>query len=712
MNYADSIESVSMFRYPAIYLLIFFILSSSISAQNQFSTLSGKITDESNSPLAGVSISIVGTKLGTISLNDGTFVFDKLDEGTYTLQFSFIGHETVVKKNVQVKTNKREFLSIVLRARDIEMKGIDIIRDATHQSQEDTRISVQKMDPRDAKILPGAAEDVLRSLQAMPGVLAPNDFSSQLIIRGSGPDQNLIVMDEVEVFNPYRLYGAVSMFNPETVTDINLLTGGFPAKYGNRLSAVLDVVNREGKRDNIIFGNINTSLTNANIVFEGTAPFGVNGSWLLSSRRTYYDLIIGPIARNAGLVSGDVAFPNFGDIQTKFVFGPFENHRFIINGVTSRDGVDVITGENRKSPDSVAVLNSTINNIISASWYYTPTNRTLNKFVLSWYDNHGKTEFDGKFLDPVLNRDEFTGPQNDSIKAFARLFGISVNSSFTLRKYSVKDEFTYELDGHLLESGLGFDYITADIFFNLDMSPELKKIIESNPRGSAIIQNTVQSQQYTKTFLYAQDRIKVHESFYLQPGLRFDYYDILKKAYISPRINASYAIDALTTLRAAWGLYYQSPGYEKLFDQTQFFDFNKSNLSDLRAERAVHYILGIDRWITLEWSGKFEMYFKRFDDLLVQRKVQGSTWSVQPIDGADLRKTNGWSSPIQVSYDSLTTTPVNGSYGEAYGFELTFEKRNIEKSTRLSGWITYSLAWAQRYRDGYVIPFNYDQRHD
>ena len=116
------------------------------------------------------------------------------------------------------------------------------------QQQNDTRTSLIDLNPRNAKILPGAAEDVFRTLQSLPGILAPNDFSSQLIVRGSGPDQNLIMMDDIEIFNPYRLYGVVSMFNPDAVSDVNLISGGFPAKYGDRLSAVLDVTNREGDK--------------------------------------------------------------------------------------------------------------------------------------------------------------------------------------------------------------------------------------------------------------------------------------------------------------------------------------------------------------------------------------------------------------------------------------------------------------------------------
>ena len=190
---------------------------------------------------------------------------------------------------------------------------------------------------------PGAAEDVLRSLQALPGVTSVSDFSSQLVVRGSGPDQNLILIDDFEVLNPYRLYGFVSMFNPETVSDISLQTGGFSAQYGDRFSAVLDVKNREGRTDVPVGGKVNTSLTNMNVILEGRVP-GTPGSYLFSARRTYYDLILGPVLKSAKLVQGDVALPNFRDLQGKIVMPLGGTHKLLFNLFTSRDGVELVSG--------------------------------------------------------------------------------------------------------------------------------------------------------------------------------------------------------------------------------------------------------------------------------------------------------------------------------------------------------------------------------
>ncbi len=101
------------------------------------------------------------------------------------------------------------------------------------------------------------------------------------------------------------------MFNPDAVEDVSLISGGFPAKYGDRLSAVLDVTNREGSKTKSITGSINASIVQANLVLEGKNPFSLKGGWLFNSRRTYYDLIIEPFVKSAGLVDDNTSFPKF-----------------------------------------------------------------------------------------------------------------------------------------------------------------------------------------------------------------------------------------------------------------------------------------------------------------------------------------------------------------------------------------------------------------
>jgi hypothetical protein len=185
----------------------------------------------------------------------------------------------------------------------------------------------------------------------------------------------------------------------------------------------------------------------------------------------------------------------------------------------------------------------------------------------------------------------------------------------------------------------------------------------------------------------------------------------LDKAYVAPRASLSYALDKLTTIRLNWGIYYQSPGYEKLLDTGILYDLSKKYTSRLDAEKAIHYIVGIDRWITNEWNLKLDGYYKDFSNLIVQKVVQGSNYYTEPVPGKDTRFSSGWTRPITITGDSLTQIPVNGSYGEAYGLEFFLAKKNIMNNNRFSGWISYSLAYANTFEDDKEYPFRFDQRH-
>lgn len=672
----------------------------------QSGSVKGKVTD-GTSPIPSVNVLIIGENFGTATGVDGHYTLTQIPAGEYELRFSAVGYETKFA-DIEILPNKTLELNIELNSKMIEIGEVQVTG-LKQQQLSDTRTSLLDLNPRSAKILPGAGEDVLRTLQSLPGVLAPNDFSSQLVVRGSGPDQNLIIMDNIEVFNPYRLYGVISMFNPDAVSDVNLISGGFPAKYGDRLSAVLDVTNREGDSKKYFSGSINASIIDANVIFEGKNPFNLNGSWLFSTRRTYYDLIIEPFVKNAGLVDENVTFPNFHDFQTKIVFGPFNGHKFLVNGIYSRDGVDVLSAENRKTPDSVDVFNVTKNDIIGLSWHYAPNKFLLNRLIVSWYKNSGATNFDSQVLDPSLNREDFKQVIPDTLVPY--LLNFKFNADFSFRKYSIDDKFTYLWGENVFEAGGGIDFMQTLVNFKFRLDPELEAIFSSNPNFSAVLSDLSNTRNYNRYRLYAQNNFKINERLFIQPSLRLDYYDILDKVYLAPRISFSYGLDEITTLRAVFGLYYQSPGYEKIVDQGVLFDFADKYTKQLSAESATHSVLSIERWLSSEWSLRLEGYYKGFDNLIKQKQVQGSRYFTEKIPGRDPRYLSGWTRPITVLGDSITQVPINDSYGESYGLEFFLSKRNIMNESRFSGWIAYSLAWADRFEDNEKLPFRFDQRH-
>lgn len=708
-------------RYTILTIILFFIFQSGnfvlAQADSGHAELRVIVTNEKSRKLSNVFITVKNVesrirdsvKTGL----SGTHDF-KLKPGRYELAVTLEGFIPYEEELLLKKNEKRE-VNAVLSDRIYTTEQIDV-EGVFKQSQSDLRTSLFNVTPKNIKILPGAFEDVMRSLKSLPGISSPNDFTSQLVIRGSGPDQNLIIMDEVEIFNPYRLYGLVSMFNPETLSDINLITGGFPAKYGDRLSAVLDVLNREGTRDRAFSFMTNINIASANLIVQGRNPLEIPGSWIVSSRRTYYDLILGPFARKQKLITDDSSFPSFEDLQMKFAFGPFGKHKFIVNGIFSRDGVEIIPGPERDNPDSTNVNDETINNVVSLGWHYIPTKNFISKTTLSWYKNKGDNDFEGDILDPLIDRENLSPEQRDSLKAIGALLGFDFASKYTFRKYSLGNRSVYIHGNNKYEFGAGIDMIKTDLTYTLDMDDNFKAFISSFPGMQALLGDfDIEGNENYRANAFAQGRFQIKDKFFYQPSFRLDYYSYLKTIYVSPRINFGYIINPLTTIRSAIGVYYQSPGYEKLVDNMTFYDLKSEYGDRLKAERSIHFVLGLDRWLNNEWQFRVEAYYKKFDNLINQQRIQAKKYEFYLIDPNNQdpnyikNPLNWYRSSEKLPYDSIATTPVNGTTGDAYGIEFSLEKKYTSPTTRLSGWVNLSLSKATRERDDLSYTYRFDQ---
>ena len=700
-----------MMRFFHIKILTGFllVLNAAFGHVSLAGSIAGKVSDKDDGmPLQHATVILQGSNLDTkfTATTDsvGHFEFIGVSTDSYTLHVRLLGYEEETLIGLRVDGGSQLQLEIRMEESIIPLDEIRVTGQGG-KSREDIRVSVHSLRPARAKRIAGVGEDVFRALQAYPGVLSPNDFVSQLVVRGSGPDQNLILMDDIEIFNPYRLYGMISMFNPDAISGVNLITAGFPAKYGDRLSAVLEVSNKEGDRTIPIGGSMNASITNANLVLQGSSPFNTTGSFLLSARRTYYDLILGPIAKNAGLVKGDVAFPNFADVQAKLVVEPTEGHKLLFNGLASKDAVSILSGPERESPDSISINDGTRNDLLGVAWHFLPSKKLLSKFVLSWYRNRGDSDFGGSILDPSLNREFYENGDTLGIRFFQAQF----TSHYAFSKYSVGEALSWSAKNHLLETGIGINFINSSVRWHFVPDEIFEAILQA--RNVAYPFDIVQTKTYNKSFFYAQDRMKVTEGFMLQPGLRIDYYSLLTTWALQPRLNISYSFDDLTTLRSAWGRYAQSPGYERLLDQEHFFDLTDPSAKSLQPELATHYVLGLDRWLTHEWQLRVESYYKHFDDLLVQEYRHGTIYETTPIQGSDPRLSSGWETPTATTGDSLTSIPVNSGSGGTYGIEFLLEKINVGPDSRLSGWVGYAFSKAERNPYGIVTPYRFDQRH-
>ena len=664
--------------------------------------ITGRVVLDGDGAATGANVVLIGTKLGATVDDDGTFRILNVPAGSYRVEARLVGYDQGDPIAITVSENKETNIRLTLRPAAVEMNQV-VITGSRRQNADDVRTSVTTITPRESKILPGAAEDVLRSLQALPGVTSVSDFSSQLVVRGSGPDQNLILIDDFEVLNPYRLYGFVSMFNPETVSDISLQTGGFAAQYGDRLSAVLDVRNREGRSDVPFGARINTSLTNMNLIVEGRLPL-IGGSYLLSARRTYYDLIAGPILKSMKLVEGDVALPNFRDLQGRFSIPLGSSHKLLLNLFTSRDGVQLISGAERNRPDSVNVFDVSFNTLTGVTWQFNPAKEIVSQTQVSWYRNDGRGQFDGTFVDPSQNRGDLARADTFGI----RFYKIGIDYDFIYEKFSLGQRLLWNAGPHTVEAGFGFDRLRTELVRYFELDDVIKDYIHS--RGFAIPTDVVESIWSNRFNFYIQDRINIGERLFVQPGVRVDVAPLLQRTvYVSPRVNVSWKLDDLSTVRAAYGVYYQSPGMEKLDFRSRLV-LTRNSLADLVAERAYHWVIGYDRMVSPEWQFKVETYYKDFVDVIGEEKLSGSEWHVQRTTG-DIFSRDGWTAPIAVAGDSLTGTPVNSGTGQSYGFEVMLQKIRSLPGDAFTGWMSYALSFAERERDGVRTPFLFDQRH-
>lgn len=688
---------------PYRFIFLSFLLSAQLFAQTETGTVAGKVILPDNEPAANAAVMLEGTKFGASARTDGSFIIEGVPIGSYKVNVRLVGYEHIQVPTVQVRANDTARVVIALRENEIEMSQI-LVTGTRRQGASDTRPSVTTMTPRESKILPGAAEDVLRSLQALPGVTSVNDFSSQLVVRGSGPDQNIIMIDGFEVINPYRLYGIVSMFNPETVSDISLQTGGFDARYGDRLSAVIDVKNRDGRIDVPFNAKLNFSLTNMNVIFEGGLPFEAS-SYLFSLRRTYYDLILGPVLKSKKLIEGDVALPNFRDLQFKSSIPITDEHKIMFNALTSRDGVSVVSGRERDRADSVSLSDEAFNTMVGASWYFTPSKDLFVTTQASWYRNKGLGSFDGTFVDPSQN----TGKVGREDTLGLRFVNFAVDYSYIYDKTSLAQRWTWNTHNHTIEGGYGVDVLRTDFTRYFEIDQALKSFISQ--RGFVVPTSETQTVRFNRYHVYFQDRISFDEKVFIQPGIRADFYPFLKNhIYIAPRLNLSYKLNEISTLRAAIGFYYQSPGMEKE-DFRNRITFSRAAMASLDAERAVHYILGYDRMVNPSWQFKAETYYKDFSNVIVAEKLQGSRWISTRTRQDSIFSPRSWSTPARAPSDSLTNVPVNDATGRSYGFELMLQKIRSTPADKFTGWASYALSYSTRDRDGKITPFLFDQRH-
>jgi hypothetical protein len=568
---------------------------------------------------------------------------------------------------------------------------VEVVAEASDDSEEPSTLPVR---PADVMQLAGAGENVFRTLQILPGVAAAEEFGSRLAVRGGGPDQNLTVLDGVEVHNPYRLFGLTSAFNPETVERFELNTGAFSVRYGDRLSSLLVVESRAGAARSGLNGSSALSLTDANVVFEGALPRGASGSWLLTARRTYYDIVA------ERFVNSDL--PAFTDVQGQLSWELAPGRRLTLFGLASREGADAFFEGDRPGEQGDFVSEAQ-NDLMSLRFDALLGTRGFSRTLVSFYRNADVLDVDAQFRSDVRRSN---APDDDT--AFS-----SANVVFTrdlvVRDVALRQDLGWQVSPrHHVETGFELHGLRTSVGWSIPGDRNPNAANGSSIRGGAGLPPDLHSaRDGLRAGLYVLDRFDASGSLTLEPGLRFDHAGANGRATLSPRLGATLRLDERTRLRAGAGLFTQSPGYEKLIQADYFVDLSDTGALDLVHERSWHAVLGLERDFGSGLTLRAEGYYKTFDWLVVGR-LETETERLARIASYDFPEELRWSIPTD---PQITSQPENAASGRAYGFDLYVARRAASADTRLSGWAAYTYGVAERDNYGIQQPFDYDRRH-
>jgi hypothetical protein len=274
---------------------------------------------------------------GVLAREDGTYLLDPLPLGTFRVAFTRVGYRAF-EDSVVITEDRAYTLDVLLDLQPVEIEGVRVEADTDRPiaEAEDVQTGLVSIRADRLSSLPGIAEgDPIRALELLPGVQTASDFSSALYVRGGGPDQTLVLLDQATVYNPTHAFGFFSTFNADATGDVNLYKGAYPAEHGGRLGAVLDVRSRDVKARELS-GKAGISTIASRLALDGAIE---SASWMLSARRTHLEPLLDAIRDE------DTEVPDyfFYDLNGKVVV-PTGGGRVEVSAYLGRDDLDFFPG--------------------------------------------------------------------------------------------------------------------------------------------------------------------------------------------------------------------------------------------------------------------------------------------------------------------------------------------------------------------------------
>ncbi len=656
-----------------IYVLIFFATVSSspfLSAQDQANTssltISGTVTAYDGTPLTGAEVLLVETGAAATTNDEGYYVIPDPPKGTFTLRATLDGFE---ESEIEVEFyDVSRTLNFSLALENVEYE-ITVRTDMPALMEASSSIGVVTVKPSELTALPSLGEkDIFRSIQLMPGVSASNESSSGLYVRGGTPDQNLVLLDGMTIYEVDHFYGIFSAFNSNAISSITMHKGAFEAEFGERLSSVLDMTGRSGIGNTTVIGG-GASFLSANGYVD--IPIGDSGSFMIAGRRSYNTFLSNQIhdaynsSTSVGFGQGrrGVDFESepvatFWDTNARANFQLSNSDTLIFSGYFGRDNLDnsrvtelsslelAFSGRYQDTEDLPESLNMQIgdlskwgNDAGSVNWirnwsdnFTTILTGSASNFFRDYDRTTTATEIDsdGNELDPV-NRGSLE--QNE------------------VRDYTVK--LTSYFNPHPTNSLVfGGQATRNEIDYYYEMT-----------QSASIIDNSWSGNTYSA---FAKDIFKPVKWLTFTPGIRATYYDVTEKTYLDPRLALTLQLNDAVSLKAAGGEYHQFASRllrENPMEGDQWF-WMMADDELIPVSKSRNIVAGIT-WENPEYLFNFEFYDRRLSGLSEFASTRFRPRNLETID--------------------LYKQFYNGD-GSARGFEALFQK----KFGQHTGWLTYT----------------------
>jgi hypothetical protein len=583
-----------------VILLTAIVPAAGASPEKQrLGSLRGSVVDaETGAPIIGASVLIVGTSRGASADSAGQFKILNVPVGTYAVRISSVGHEPSTRTDVIVRAGRATFLDAELEVRLTEVQGVSVgagyFNDSPTEPTSSTRFSAEEV-----RRAPGSAGDVSRIMFSLPSVAKVNDQVNNLIVRGGNPTENSFYVDNIEIpnINHYPLFGTsggpISLVNTDFVKNVDFSAGGFSAAYGDRLSSVMALSFREGDREKT---DLQADFNFAGIGLVAEGPI-VNhrGSWLVSARRSYLDLLVDAIG--VGVV------PKYSDYQGKFVYDLSPRSRISILGIL---GVDYINFDRQSAIDEGNITDGWSDGYeyaVGANWRYLWGKNGYSNTSVSHLATRVKANyFETSTGNELVNQNNLDGSTQLRNVNFFRLNDHNEVEFGTDLKYEA-DNFDY--------------YASAYTNYIGDSIPPL------------IINDEINSPKVGGFVNYI---VRPSERFSVTLGTRFDYFDYTGNSSLSPRLAMSYNLSSGDRLNAAFGMYSQTVPIVLLSQQ-------KSN-RDLQDLQAYHYILGYEHMLNENTRLRVETYYKWYKNFpmnidqpelfIIDEVVYGNYFFYQP----------------------------------------------------------------------------------